>query len=265
MMKLKQRVIVTGSLFVTMISLFLIGIHLGTPPDAPKRTPTGNVQGPSKEKGFIKGPEQDSSLKFGGLNFPDVRKLPNFPQSFLDNPRKDWPQGRMGPTKGEDVYMKRLLTRMNLTKMQGPPIHSPQDLRGLGNVPERLREWHERLSRSSHNDSALQNLPVNLPLSNVNRVQHGVLNHPMRLEDVVRMSTDPIPGVKRKSPWVIWEMWVKPNYLYPEGAFWSDDMNYIIDAMATAPITSFGLGHKGTQLKATMFLGKQRTVFKPMR
>ena len=258
----------TGSLFLTMSCLFLIGIHLGSPPDTPKRTSTRDVQGSPSEKGSIKRPEQDSLLKVGGLNFPDVRKLPNVPQSDL---RRDGPQGGMDPPKGEDIYMKRLLARMNITKMQGPPIHLPQDMRELGNAPERhiaelhrLRQWRE-FQLSSHNESALQKLPVNLALNNANGVPDGLLNHPVGPEGAVKMSTHPTPGVKQKSPWVIWERWVKPNYLYPEGAFWSDDMNYIIDTMATAPITSFGLGHKGTQLKATMYLGKQRTVFKPMR
>ena len=71
--------------------------------------------------------------------------------------------------------------------------------------------------------------------------------------------------VAKRDPWEIWQSWVKPNYLYPEDAFWSDEMNHILRTMATAPITQFGVGHKGTQLKATLMLDKQRTAFKPQR
>ena len=56
-----------------------------------------------------------------------------------------------------------------------------------------------------------------------------------------------------------------PDALYPQDAFYSEEMNHILAVMATAPITSFGVGHKGTQLKATAMLGAQRTVFKPKR
>lgn len=71
--------------------------------------------------------------------------------------------------------------------------------------------------------------------------------------------------VSSKDPWAIWERWVKPDYLYPEEAFYSEEMNHILAVMATSPITSFGVGHRGTQLKATAMLGAQRTVFKPKR
>lgn len=71
-------------------------------------------------------------------------------------------------------------------------------------------------------------------------------------------------GIK-KDPWVIWSDWVVPDFLYPENSFESEEMNHILVTMATAPITSFGVGHKGTQLKATAMLGSQRTVFKPKR
>ena len=66
--------------------------------------------------------------------------------------------------------------------------------------------------------------------------------------------------------WNQWLKWVRNESLYPQGAFWSPEMNGILQSLATAPVTSFGLGHKGTQLKATMHLaGGQKTVFKPMR
>ena len=66
--------------------------------------------------------------------------------------------------------------------------------------------------------------------------------------------------------WNQWMKWVRPDSLYPEDVFWSPEMTDILQSLATAPVTSFGLGHKGTQLKATMHLaGGQKTVFKPMR
>lgn len=73
------------------------------------------------------------------------------------------------------------------------------------------------------------------------------------------------PQVASKDPWAIWNDWVVPDYFYPKNSFESEEMNHILATMATAPITSFGLGHKGTQLKATAMLGAQRTVFKPKR
>lgn len=73
------------------------------------------------------------------------------------------------------------------------------------------------------------------------------------------------PWVAEQDPWAIWNHWVVPNFMYPENSFESEEMNHILATMATAPITSFGVGHKGTQLKATAMLGGQRTVFKPKR
>ena len=74
-----------------------------------------------------------------------------------------------------------------------------------------------------------------------------------------------VTTVSRQDPWKIWNQWVKDNHLYPEDMFYSDEMNHILDTMATAQVTSFGLGYRGTQLKASMILGEQRTVFKPKR
>ena len=71
--------------------------------------------------------------------------------------------------------------------------------------------------------------------------------------------------VASRDAWTIWKDWVQPDFLYPEHSFYSMEMNHILSSMATAPITSFGVGHKGTQLKATAMLADQRTVFKPKR
>ena len=72
-------------------------------------------------------------------------------------------------------------------------------------------------------------------------------------------------GAEGRDPWKVWQSWVRQDYFYPDDAFWSDEMNSILHAMATYPIMSFDVGHRGTQLKASMFLGEQRTAFKPMR
>lgn len=68
------------------------------------------------------------------------------------------------------------------------------------------------------------------------------------------------------SSWDVWKRWVNPDYLYPITGFGSLEMALILEALSTLPVVSFGLGHKGTQLKASMdLLEHQRTVFKPMR
>ena len=69
----------------------------------------------------------------------------------------------------------------------------------------------------------------------------------------------------KKDAWSVWREWVTPDFLYPDGAFNSDEMDDILRAMAASPITSWELGYKGTQLKTTAMLGNQRTVFKPKR
>lgn len=66
-------------------------------------------------------------------------------------------------------------------------------------------------------------------------------------------------------PWTLWAEWVKVDSLYSPDAFWSSDMNTLLHALASAPITAFDVGYKGTQLKATMHLGAQKTIFKPKR
>lgn len=66
--------------------------------------------------------------------------------------------------------------------------------------------------------------------------------------------------------WKIWTDWVKPDVFYESKDFWSSNMSNILVALASSPVTQFDLGHRGTQLKATLYLeGGQRTVFKPKR
>ncbi len=73
------------------------------------------------------------------------------------------------------------------------------------------------------------------------------------------------PSRATVDPWKVWVRWVSEDHFYPKESFNSSEMNSILHALATSPITEFGLGYKGTQLKATMMLGEQRTVFKPKR
>ena len=74
------------------------------------------------------------------------------------------------------------------------------------------------------------------------------------------------PSESPNDIWKMWRGWVKPDVFYAPDDFWSSEMTTLIHALATTPITLLDLGHRGTQLKATMYLqGEQRTVFKPKR
>ncbi len=88
------------------------------------------------------------------------------------------------------------------------------------------------------------------------------LLRPDSIRDGVSINAD---GTQ-SDPWNIWQRWVQQDRLYPEDAFWSDQMNQLLKSMATARITSFGGGDLriGTQLKLITYLGKQKTLFKPM-
>ncbi len=100
--------------------------------------------------------------------------------------------------------------------------------------------------------------------------------HHIRSPDVRRRKPDSIrdelsinefPADETHSdPWNIWQRWVNLDRLYPEGAFWSDQMNQLLKSMATARITSFGGGNLriGKHLKINTYLGKQKALFKPM-
>ncbi len=92
----------------------------------------------------------------------------------------------------------------------------------------------------------------------------------MQLPNFPQNGRSPLSSIKSSpkatvDPWKVWGRWVSEDYFYPEGAFNSSEMNSILQALAMSQITEFGLGYKGTQLKTTMMLGHQRTVFKPKR
>lgn len=65
-------------------------------------------------------------------------------------------------------------------------------------------------------------------------------------------------------PWTIWKDMVKSRQITSNND--SDSINMILEAMIYKPIVAAGVGHGGTQLKASLILeGNQRVVFKPMR
>lgn len=118
-----------------------------------------------------------------------------------------------------------------------------------------------RMSRNTTITSS--STAVAVPSKNNSNNGHHPLTTLAKREGV---STEASPSPSESSdPWEIWREWVEPDSLYPIGAFHSSEMNHILITMATSPITSFDLGYKGTQLKATALLGQQRTVFKPKR
>ena len=211
-MKLKQRVIVTGSLFLTMVLLFTIGMQLSWPEPSER----------DKEQPQSSPPDNQPQIKPRlNANTPqnNESKKPSFvpPSPPLHLPRLHLPPGlnwselgvRPGPGGWPPPAPRRMLQdRLNLKLPQ--PGH---DIRGSKRVDQ-----------------------LSVP-----------------------------PEIAELNPWAIWRGWVEENALYPKEVFYSDEMNHILATMATANITSFGLGSRGTQLKATAMLGAQKTVFKPKR
>ena len=206
-MKLKQRVIVTGSLFLTMVLLFTIGMQLSWPEPSER----------DKEQPRLSPPNDQPQLKpHLDVHTPknNESKRPSFvPRSPpLHLPRPHLPPG------------------LNLSEL---------GLGGDWSPPGPRRMLEDRLK--------LPQLGRNIRSS----------------KRVDRISIS--PEIAELNPWAIWRGWVQENTLYPKEVFYSDEMNHILATMATANITSFGLGSRGTQLKATAMLGTQKTVFKPKR
>lgn len=201
-MKLKQRVIVMGSIFLTMVGLFTIGLQLNWPqPDNDRKTPPKTAD--NKPRITVK-----SSDNFQKLPSTKSSSHPSLvPPSLLRN-------------------RPRLRSGLNLTGLRAGPWPG---------VPRRM----------------LEDTLVGFPKAHHSHEGGLSLSIP--------------PEIAELNPWSIWRGWVEENSLYPQEAFFSDEMNHILATMATGNITSFGLGSKGTQLKATAMLGDQRTVFKPKR
>lgn len=201
-MKLKQRVVVTGVLFLGMSAFFLIGILFASSRENADKTAAAGknppaVQPPVREK-------SDAELQEERLE--RNRRL----QQKLD----------LG-TKEEAEKQPRGAEQLKDLDAQDSP-EEPQ-----------LKIPSEVVEEEGKDEEAADHQP---------RV-----------------------GDEWRDPWRVWQSWVKQDHFYPSDAFWSKDMDSILHAMATNPITSFDVGHRGTQLKVSMFLGEQRTAFKPMR
>ena len=107
-----------------------------------------------------------------------------------------------------------------------------------------------------------KNSSLNIVPSHVTDVSHD--NKPTVSEHTQNASLNTLST--GQDPWDVWLKLVEPTVLYPSNGLHSPYMDSILNALATYPVTLFDVGHKGTQLKATMYLhGNQRTVFKPMR
>ena len=142
-----------------------------------------------------------------------------------------------GPTSTVDV-MERVRASMRLDLMRFLQAHD-----------QHRRTKDESLHKVTASSSSTSHASPTTRVSN----HSGTKPHP----------TLPVTS---KHPWQIWTSWVKPKVFYSPDDFWSAEMNTILHALATYPVTSLELGHRGTQLKASMYLqGGQRTVFKPMR
>lgn len=266
-MKLKQRVIITGSLFSVMTTLFLIGVLLGSKPEGPEKAG--------------KGEERDTRRV----------KLPNIPGAadYIVDERVNNPHNL-----DRQAVVDSLLARYNRSKglpalPQGPPRlndrRNPNRLRNLDAIDRQWEEAHRRLQQRVQPDKRpdkLDKLPggkdswEQIVQQRLHEVQQNEMHKfmiPPELDTPLAHNVGKFPDdsneviarPRERNPWSIWHSWVQQDQFYPGDAFFSDEMNSILHAMATYPIKSFDVGHRGTQLKATMYLGEQKTVFKPMR
>ena len=131
---------------------------------------------------------------------------------------------------------------------------------------------HSHLPNSAGKDQSIDRIAVKSLTTNESILRthssdlHGDKNALSSYERAQNVTTATEVALSFENSWNQWTKWVRPDSLYPQDAFWSPQMTDILRSLATAPVTSFGLGHKGTQLKATMYLeGGQKTAFKPMR
>ncbi|CAI8055918.1 Glycosaminoglycan xylosylkinase [Geodia barretti] len=202
-MKLKHRVIVTGTLFLGMSVLFLVGILFASSREDAAET----VKNVPKVEPPV-GEEQDPDLQ-GEEGLERNRRL----QQKVDHTNRD--EALEKQPRGPEVK--------ELAAQRGPKGRELSDDPQFKIPPEIIGEGLR-----------------------VGDLRDGV-------------------GEEGRDPWKVWGSWVRQDHFYPDDAFWSADMDSILHAMATYPILSFDVGHRGTQLKASMFLGEQRTAFKPRR
>lgn len=233
----------TGSLFLGMSALLLVGLLLGYRPDDSKNAPV-------EDKPRV-----------------NLQDIPGVRGPLLDG------RANNPPNKDRQAVPDTIVARYNPSRNISKFIRHIDKKYEVKDVVEQARDKNRRLQ---------QKLETQMT-ENADKHPRG----PDLLDAMVRQNSD-IPAAKdsqpspkdddrphevaetpsetgKQDPWKVWRSWVKQDEFYPKDAFWSEEMNAILVAMATYPITSFGVGHKGTQLKVSMFLDKQRTAFKPMR
>ena len=248
-MKLKNRIAVTGSLFVVMSTLFLVGVQLGSGPEAtPKTEPVKErTAAPRVELPKVAGvAEHKVSERMKNLGSPERQAVLDSVMALHNRSLPALPRGppRLDESKlldhlrnfgnfGKEVVTQRILGK-GMDAVHRELIRFPE----LSKTPLKSRDKEHRFQ-----------IPSELA----------------KVKSPQKPDNQFLSFGQERDPWNIWESWVQKDSFYPEDALFSDEMNSILRAMATQPIKSFDVGHRGTQLKATMFLGKQKTVFKPMR
>ena len=251
-MKLKQRVVVTGTLFLGMTLFFLVGIFLGSSrEDAGTATLGGNRRR-----------TDPLGIQDHGVSKEQVVARYNRSRDVPSHGR------RSHELQGEGKETNRRLQQK-------------LDLKSSDEVEKQPRETEFEKKKEEQEEEAVER-----GLDRVNGVSDDRFRLPHEVVDEGegeggrregegedgereggRREGEGEDGEREggSDPWKIWQSWVKQDHFYPEDAFWSEEMNSILRAMATYPISSFDVGHRGTQLKASMFLGNQRTAFKPKR
>lgn len=239
-MKLKQRAIVTTSLLLGMITLFSIGVLLGSRPEKPEEMVKKDTE---------------------RVKLPDI---PGVPDYILDE-RVNNPNNKDRQAIADSLVARynRSRGRPDLRYPVGPPknaaLETNEKNRRLQQKLESLKSQTDEIDKHPRGPKLLDAL-----------VQRKTDELSVKLDQVMKDvnvgdGTEEPPLAVGQDPWTLWHSWVKQDHFYPNDAFWSEEMNSILHAMATYPITSFDVGHRGTQLKVSMYLNKQRTAFKPLR
>ena len=231
----------TGSLFLGLFALLLVGLLLGHKPDDSENAPVRNKP---------------------RVKLPDIPGV--LPDERVNNPNNN---DRQAVADG-------LIAIHNRSRDLSKVLHRRDKLE-LNDMFEQAKDRNRRLQQKleSNSTESVDKHPRQPDLLKAMAQQdadvHAAKDTQPSQKDDDRphevMETQASPENGKRDPWKIWHSWVKQDEFYPRDAFWSEEMNTILRAMGTYPITSFGVGHKGTQLKVSMFLDKQRTAFKPMR